>query len=125
MSFSSSNVLRGLHYQKSNVQGKLVSVVQGQVFDVVVDIQPESSQYGQYISVILSDENHKQIYIPPGFAHGFCVTSNTALFMYKCTNYYDPNSECTIKWDDPTINIKWPIISPIVSTKDTNGEFLK
>ncbi|HBC93046.1 MAG TPA: dTDP-4-dehydrorhamnose 3,5-epimerase [Pelotomaculum sp.] len=119
LSFSSRRVLRGLHFQNPNGQGKLVYVLQGEVFDVAVDIRAGSPTFGQWTSVILSDRNHRQLYIPVGFAHGFCVISETALFAYKCTDLYNPGAEGGIKWDDPDIGIDWPISTPILSEKDS------
>lgn len=116
---SSKNVLRGLHFQKRKPQGKLVSVTEGAVFDVAVDLRPESPTFGQHHSVILSEENFLQFYIPPGFAHGFCVLSDTASFQYKCTDYYDPADEGGLIWNDPVLGIKWPVSEPIVSAKDS------
>lgn len=121
LSFSRRGVLRGLHFQNPNGQGKLVSVLQGEVFDVVVDIRLGSPTFGQSVSVVLSAENKRQFYIPPGFAHGFCVTSETALFAYKCTTFYDPKSEGSILWNDPALGIKWPVMEPELSTKDAAG----
>ncbi|MEZ9176621.1 dTDP-4-dehydrorhamnose 3,5-epimerase [Vibrio kanaloae] len=117
---STKNVLRGLHFQKTKPQGKLVTVTSGVVFDVAVDLRPESKTFGQYESIILSDENNLQFYVPPGFAHGFAVISDTADFQYKCTDYYDPNDESGIAWDDSDINIDWPLNDPILSDKDMN-----
>lgn len=125
VSRSSKNVLRGLHHQKEHSQGKLVYVLRGAVFDVVVDIRKNSPTFGQWTSIILDDIDHRQIYIPPGLAHGFCVLSETTDFIYKCTDYYFPGSEVTIRWDDPDINIDWPIDNPILSSKDENGIYLK
>ncbi|CAH1597042.1 dTDP-4-dehydrorhamnose 3,5-epimerase [Vibrio owensii] len=119
-SSSVKNVLRGLHYQKQKPQGKLVSVTQGSVFDVAVDLRPNSPTFGQYESVILSAENNLQFYIPPGFAHGFLVLSESVDFQYKCTDYYDPDDESGIAWNDSDINIDWPIKAPILSDKDMN-----
>ena len=121
---SFKNVLRGLHFQEKNAQGKLLRVVQGQVFDVAVDIRENSPTFGQWIGMILSAENNKQLWIPPGFAHGFLVLSDVADFEYKCTNYYDPYSERCLLWNDPTININWPISNPILSDKDRLGKSL-
>lgn len=118
LSFSSKGVLRGLHFQNPNQQGKLVSVVQGEVFDVAVDIRVGSPSFGQWTGVILSGDNHKQFWIPPGFAHGFCVLSDTAYFMYKCTDVYTPAAEGGICWNDPDINIQWPITEVNLSEKD-------
>lgn len=102
---SGKNVLRGLHFQKRKPQGKLVSVVSGKVFDVAADIDPNSETYGEYIGVELSEDNHRQLWVPPGYAHGFCVLSETADFIYKCTDYYDPLDEGGIAWDCPLLNI--------------------
>lgn len=115
---SSKNVLRGLHFQKTKPQGKLVTVTDGEVFDVAVDLRPDSKTFGQYEAVILTGENKLQFYVPPGFAHGFCVLSTSADFQYKCTDYYDPNDESGLLWNDPAINIKWPVINPLLSEKD-------
>ncbi|CAH7044468.1 dTDP-4-dehydrorhamnose 3,5-epimerase [Vibrio chagasii] len=117
---STKNVLRGLHFQKTKPQGKLVTVTSGEVFDVAVDLRPESETFGQYEAVVLSGDNKLQFYVPPGFAHGFCVLSESADFQYKCTDYYDPNDELGIAWDDDSINIDWPVSSPILSEKDSN-----
>lgn len=117
-SYSKKNVLRGLHFQKKRPQGKLVNCVKGSVFDVAVDIQPKSETYGQYFGIELSEQNNLQLWIPPQYAHGFCVLSDTAVFQYKCTNYYYPEYESGVIWNDPEINIKWPIGNPILSTKD-------
>jgi dTDP-4-dehydrorhamnose 3,5-epimerase len=117
-SSSTAGVLRGLHFQKLRPQGKLVSVTKGEVFDVAVDLRPESATFGQYESVVLSAKNKLQFYIPKGFAHGFCVLSDTAEFQYKCTDYYDPTDESGLIWNDLTINIIWPIKDVILSPKD-------
>lgn len=121
---STKNVLRGLHFQQNNPQGKLVRVVTGKVFDVAVDIRFGSSTYGKWESVILSEENKKQFWVPPGFAHGFVVLSEVADFEYKCTEFYNPDDEACILWNDPTIDIKWPINNPILSQKDLAGIYL-
>ena len=118
---SSNAVLRGLHYQKTKPQGKLVRVVKGEVYDVAVDIRQGSPTFGQWEGVILSEENKTQFWIPPGFAHGFLVLSDTADFEYKCTDYYDPSDEGSIIWDDPDLNISWPIKYPQLSDKDLNA----
>jgi dTDP-4-dehydrorhamnose 3,5-epimerase len=118
ISFSESGVLRGLHYQLPNPQGKLCSVLRGEVFDVAVDIRKGSPTFGQWIGVTLSFENGRQIYIPPGFAHGFLVTGDCAVFHYKCTAFYDPKSEGSIAWNDPEINIRWPRDDVRLSSKD-------
>lgn len=123
-SCSKKNVLRGLHYQQNCPQGKLVRVVSGEVFDVAVDLRKRSETYGHYTSVVLSAENKKQFWIPPGFAHGFLVTSDYADFEYKCTEFYSPENEVTIRWDDPSINIKWPCRNPFLSEKDLSGVLL-
>lgn len=115
---STKDVLRGLHFQKTKPQGKLVTVTEGVVFDVGVDLRPNSKTFGQYEAVILSAENKLQFYIPPGFAHGFVVLSDSADFQYKCTDYYDPNDESGIIWNDPDLSIDWPIKNPILSNKD-------
>lgn len=118
---SSKGVLRGLHFQKNKPQGKLVRVVKGEVFDVAVDIRKESSTFGKWEGVILSEENKKQLWVPPGFAHGFIVLSNIADFEYKCTDYYDPSDEGSILWSDSNLAIKWPLANPILSEKDKNA----
>ncbi|WP_240207223.1 dTDP-4-dehydrorhamnose 3,5-epimerase [Vibrio sp. CyArs1] len=115
---SSKNVLRGLHFQKTKPQGKLVRVVRGEVFDVAVDIRKGSPTYGKWEGVILSEQNKKQFWVPPGFAHGFVVLSGTADFEYKCTDFYDPSDEGSLIWNDPDIGIEWPCDSPILSCKD-------
>jgi len=121
VSFSRKGVLRGLHFQKINPQGKLVYVLQGEVFDVAVDIRVGSPTFGQWASVVLSAENKRQFFIPAGFAHGFCVTSDTALFAYKCTDKYNPQSEGSVLWNDPDLNIPWPTETPELSAKDAVG----
>ena len=123
LSCSGKGVLRGLHFQdEPYAQGKLVQVIKGRVLDVAVDIRRGSTTYGQYVSVELSDENHLQFWIPPGFAHGFLSLEENTLFSYKCTSYYSPENERTILWNDETIGIEWGIDNPIVSRKDTIGE---
>ena len=121
---SSKKVLRGLHFQKTKLQGKLVSVVRGEVYDVAVDIRKGSSTFGQWVGVILSEENKKQLWVPPGFAHGFVVLSEIADFEYKCTDYYDPSDEGSILWNDPDLAIVWPVENPILSDKDLNANKL-
>ncbi|KQP13573.1 dTDP-4-dehydrorhamnose 3,5-epimerase [Pseudorhodoferax sp. Leaf267] len=120
---SSRGVLRGLHYQIQQPQGKLVRVVRGAVFDVAVDIRRSSSTFGQWVGVELSEENHRQLWVPPGFAHGFLVLSETADFLYKTTDYYAPAHERSIVWDDLDIGIMWPDIGmpPALSAKDAAG----
>lgn len=125
ISYSSKGVLRGLHFQNPNAQGKLVHVLQGEVFDVAVDIRRGSPTFGQWAGVVLSGENKKQFYVPPDFAHGFVVTSETALFAYKCTAYYSPNTEGSLRWDDPAVGIEWPIDSPTLAAKDADAPLLK
>lgn len=123
-SFSRKGILRGLHMQ-TPAQGKLVQVLQGEVFDVAVDMREDSPTYLKYEGVILSGDNHKQFWIPPGFAHGFYVLSETALFYYKCTEYYNPRTEITVAWNDPKINIEWPLQGePIISEKDRKGLYI-
>jgi dTDP-4-dehydrorhamnose 3,5-epimerase len=121
---SARGVLRGLHYQSQRPQGKLVRVVSGEVFDVAVDIRPQSLTYGQWVGEILSASNHRQLWIPPGLAHGFLVLSDTAEFLYKTTDYYAPEYERCLAWDDPTVNINWPLNGavPLVSAKDAAGQ---
>ncbi len=121
-SLSARGVLRGLHLQHPQGQGKLVQVLLGEVFDVAVDVRHGSPDFGKWIGVNLSADNHRQLYIPPGFAHGFCVTSDMALFHYKCTSLYAPDKEITIAWDDPDIGIDWPEGDREVSTKDQTGQ---
>ena len=121
---SSKGVLRGLHFQKTKPQGKLVRVVRGEVYDVAVDIRSGSATYGQWEAVILSEENKTQFWVPPGFAHGFVVLSETADFEYKCTDYYDPSDEGSLLWNDLDLNIPWPIDNPKLSEKDANAPLL-
>lgn len=123
---SSKGVLRGLHFQKTKPQGKLVRVVTGEVFDVAVDIRKGSPSFGKWEGVLLSGDNKRQFWVPPGFAHGFVVLSDVADFEYKCTDFYDPNDEGAIKWDDPDIAIDWPFdFEPSLSAKDELAGFLK
>jgi len=119
---SSRNVLRGLHFQTSKPQGKLVRVVRGEVFDVVVDIRPESATFGKWVGVHLSESNKNQLWVPPGLAHGFVVISDFADFEYKCTDYYDPRNEGCLIWNDPEVGIKWPVSEPLLSAKDALGQ---
>ena len=125
VSFSKKGILRGLHFQYPQPQGKLVQVLSGQVVDVAVDIRVGSPTFGQWISEELSDENHRQMYIPPGFAHGYCVTSQTAVFSYKCTDFYNPATEQGIIWNDPGLKIDWLIAEPILSPRDAGYSSLK
>lgn len=120
---SSYAVLRGLHYQKTHPQGKLVSVSLGSVFDVAVDIRRDSPTLGQWYGVELTQENQWQLWIAPGLAHGFVVTSETAHFHYKCTDYYCPEDEAAFRWNDPFFNISWPVKEPILSEKDIRAEY--
>ncbi|WP_350608194.1 dTDP-4-dehydrorhamnose 3,5-epimerase [Pseudoalteromonas sp. MER144-MNA-CIBAN-0113] len=119
---SKQGILRGLHFQRENTQGKLVRVISGEVFDVAVDIRKNSATFGKWVGIYLSAENNRQLWVPEGFAHGFYVTSEEAEFVYKCTNYYHPESEVSIAWNDKVLDIKWPISgSPLLSEKDSNG----
>ncbi len=125
---STQSVLRGLHYQIKQPQGKLVRVIQGEVFDVAVDIRKNSSDFGKWAGVVLSAENKRQFWVPPGFAHGFYVMSKEAEFVYKCTDYYAPEHERSIRWDDPAVGIEWPLVKgqrPLLSDKDEQGELLE
>ena len=117
--YSKKNVLRGLHYQKDNPQGKLVTAVCGEIFDVAVDIRDNSKTFGKWVGEFLSDKNHHQLYIPPGFAHGYCVLSDYAIVNYKCTNYFYKDDQYGIIWNDKSIKIDWPIENPILSEKDS------
>ena len=121
---SVKGVLRGLHFQKTKPQGKLVRVVRGEVFDVAVDLRKESPTFGDWESVVLSEDNKKQFWVPPGFAHGFLVLSPVVDFEYKCTDYYDPSDEVSLLWSDPDLNIPWPIMNPVLSTKDERAPLL-
>ncbi|MDN4503129.1 dTDP-4-dehydrorhamnose 3,5-epimerase [Alteromonadaceae bacterium BrNp21-10] len=121
---SKEGILRGLHYQLEHTQGKLVRVTQGEVFDVAVDMRKSSSTYGEWVGVYLSATNNRQMWVPSGFAHGFYVTSKSAEFVYKCTDYYHPQSEVCIAYNDPQLNIDWPLVDgqlPSLSAKDENG----
>ena len=125
---SRRGILRGLHYQVTQPQGKLVRVTQGEVFDVAVDLRENSPTFGQWVGVYLSAENKQMLWVPPGFAHGFYVTSEEAEFQYKCTDYYAPEDECSIIWNDPTIAIDWPLVNgqlPRLSAKDEQGQALE
>ncbi|QDY42264.1 dTDP-4-dehydrorhamnose 3,5-epimerase [Candidatus Pantoea soli] len=118
---SAQHVLRGLHFQKTQPQGKLVRVVRGEVFDVAVDIRPDSPTFGQWEGIVLSETNKTQLWIPPGLAHGFVVLSEIADFEYKCTDYYAPQDEACLMWNDPDIAIQWPVTLPQLSAKDQQG----
>ena len=117
-SFSKKGTLRGLHFQLKNPQGKLVRVIKGEVFDIAIDIRRGSKTFGKFEGVILSDKNNKIMYIPEGFAHGYLVLSNNAIFQYKCTEFYHPEDEFGLLWNDKDLNIDWPIKNPILSQKD-------
>ena len=118
LSRSSAGTLRGLHLQLERPQGKLIHVVEGEVFDVAVDVRRGSPAFGRWFGIVLSAENFKQCYVPPGFAHGFCVLSPMAQVAYKCTDFYDPAGEIGIAWDDPGLGISWPVATPILSARD-------
>ncbi len=120
ISFSVRHTLRGLHYQYPKAQAKLVQVLQGEIFDVAVDIRRGSPTFGRWAGVVLSEKNRRQFFLPEGFAHGFCVLSATALFMYKCSAYYAPQDEGGICWNDPDLKISWPVREPILSERDRN-----
>ncbi len=123
-SHSVKNTLRGLHYQASPGQAKLVRVVSGTIFDVAVDIRSGSPTFGHWVGQVLSSDNFLQLYIPVGFAHGFCVLSDTADVLYKCSSYYDPRAERGVAWNDPTIAIDWPVSDPILSDRDQGHPLL-
>jgi len=124
-SFSRKNCLRGMHFQKGNKQDKMVFVIEGRIFDVAVDIRPDSPTFGKWEGVFLDGENHYQLLIPRGFAHGFCVLSEKAHVYYKVSNYYNPSLEKGFRWNDPDINIKWPVFKPVLSEKDNKAPFFK
>lgn len=125
VSFSRHGILRGLHFQNPHAQGKLVFALQGEVFDVAVDIRPASPTFGQWASCVLSAENKRQLFVPEGFAHGFCVTSETALFAYKCTDVYTPAAEGVVLWNDPDLGIPWPVANPILNSRDAQAPRLR
>ena len=125
MSFSKKNVIRGLHIQTKNPQGKFITVMKGKIFDVAVDLRKKSKTYGKYFSKILSAKNSLSIYIPPGFAHGFCALDKENIIVYSCTQYRNARSEMGIKYDDKDLNIRWPIRKPILSIKDKKNYSLK
>jgi dTDP-4-dehydrorhamnose 3,5-epimerase len=124
-SVSQQGTLRGLHYQQGKGQAKLVRVTEGEVFDVIVDVRKDSPTFGQWEGVTLSAQNFKQVYIPVGYAHGFCVLSERAEFLYKCSEYYAPKEERGVRWNDPDIAVDWPIENPILSEKDKCLPFLR
>jgi dTDP-4-dehydrorhamnose 3,5-epimerase len=121
VSFSRRGILRGLHFQNPKPQGKLIQALQGEVFDVAVDIRRGSPTFGKWHGLVLSGENKRQFYIPGGFAHGFVVLSETAFFQYKCTEFYSPKDEMAIRWDDPDLGIEWPLKEPLLSERDSRG----
>ena len=121
LSFSKKNTLRGLHLQKNKSQAKIITVTQGKILDVVVDLRKKSKTYGKHFSIKISDNSDFSLFIPEGFAHGFLCLSKTCTIYYKCTNYRDQKSEITIKWDDKNLKIKWPVRNPILSKKDRLG----
>ena len=121
MSFSKKKVLRGLHIQTNKSQAKIITVTNGKIFDVAVDLRKKSKTFGKYVSLIISDKSDFSFYIPPGFAHGFMCLTEKCTVNYKCSNYRDPKSEKTLKWNDKTVNIKWPKYKPILSDKDKKG----
>ena len=125
MSKSKKNVLRGLHIQLNNMQAKLITVAEGKIFDVAVDLRPKSKTFGKYVSLIISDDDDFSFLIPSGFAHGFVCMSKKCTVYYKANNYRDPKTERTLAWNDKSINVKWPIKNPILSFKDKNGIDLK
>jgi dTDP-4-dehydrorhamnose 3,5-epimerase len=125
LSFSRRGVLRGLHYQHPSAQGKLITLLEGEVFDVAVDIRPDSPTFRQWVGVVLSAENHRQCYVPPGFAHGFVVTSEAARVSYKCTDFYQPRDEGSILWNDPDLAIDWPVRAATLSPKDLSAPRLR
>lgn len=122
---SKKNVVRGLHYQLTNAQGKLIWITQGKIFDVVADVRRGSPTFGQWLGITLSADKQQQVYIPPGLAHGFCALTDNVNFYYKCTDYYQPNSERGILWSDTDLNIPWPVTNPILSDKDKLNPTLK
>lgn len=124
VSVSQKGILRGLHFQHPGGQGKLVQALRGEVFDVAVDVRRGSPTFGRWFGLLLSEHNRQQLFIPAGFAHGFCVTSEIALFCYKCTDFYSPATEFSVRWDDPAIGIDWPVTAPELSAKDAAGVLL-
>ena len=124
VSRSQRGILRGLHLQEPYAQGKLVQVLEGEVYDVAVDVRFGSPRFGQWVGELLSSDNHRQLYVPPGFAHGFCVTSESALLQYKCTDLYHPETELSVAWNDPALGITWPVKNPVLSKKDGSAKAL-
>jgi dTDP-4-dehydrorhamnose 3,5-epimerase len=125
LSFSTKSVLRGLHFQKTKPQAKLIQAISGGIFDVGVDLRPDSPTFGKWFGVVLSEENKRQLFVPEGFAHGYCVLSRYAHVAYKCSDYYDPEDEGGLLWSDPDIGIDWPVKDPILSAKDRQFGYLK
>lgn len=125
VSVSARGVLRGLHFQQPNAQGKLVQVMSGEVFDVAVDVRAGSASFGEWVGATLSAANHHQLWVPPGFAHGFVVTSESALFAYKCTAFYDKASDRAVRWNDPDIGIRWPVTDVQLSDRDASAPLLR
>lgn len=125
LSYSTRGILRGLHFQHPRAQGKLIQALHGEIFDVAVDIRVGSPTFGCWIGVVLSGDNRRQLYIPEGFAHGFCVISESALCAYKCTDFYVPAAEGGVLWNDPDIGIEWPVRAPILSSRDATHPPLK
>jgi dTDP-4-dehydrorhamnose 3,5-epimerase len=121
LSRSAKGTLRGLHFQEPKPQGKLVQVLQGAVWDVALDVRKGSPHFGAWVGIELSSENRRQLWIPPGFAHGFCVVSEMADFFYKCTDFYAPDAERAVRWDDPALGIRWPVQLPLISAKDQSA----
>ena len=125
ISYSKKGVLRGLHFQTVNPQGKYISVLRGKVFDVVVDLRKKSKTFGKYYSAILSEKSNISMFIPEGFAHGFCTLENNTIMLYKCTNYRNEKTENGLLWNDKDLKIKWPVKNPIISKKDKNAQSFK
>lgn len=125
ISRSKKGILRGLHFQEPQAQGKLVQALSGAVYDVAVDIRKGSPTFGRWVGAELTEENRHQLWVPPGFAHGFCVLSDSADFAYKCTALYAPQHEGAIRWDDPDVGVRWPIEQPVLSEKDAAAPFLR
>jgi dTDP-4-dehydrorhamnose 3,5-epimerase len=121
ISHSHKGVLRGLHFQNPDPQGKLISVLEGEVFDVAVDIRRGSPTFRKWFGTVLTADNHRQLYVPEGFAHGFCALSDSAIVLYKCTAFYNPKTEACLRWDDPEIGVVWPVAQPVLSDKDRQG----
>jgi len=125
LSKSKKNTIRGLHFQKKNSQGKFITVVEGEIMDVAVDLKKKSKTFGRHVAINIKNDSNFSIYIPEGFAHGFVCLSKTCTVYYRCTNYRDKQSESTLRWNDPDLNINWKVKKPILSKKDKNGQFLE